>query len=52
MKEILQKTKGQPRKRFAHLYDLCKAKNICEGGDEMENAPGEDDKGEKKSVRV
>lgn len=30
------KTKGQPRKRLAFVYDLCKGKNICEGGDEMD----------------
>jgi DNA-directed RNA polymerase II subunit RPB1 len=30
------KSKGQPRKRMAHVYDLCKGKNICEGGDEMD----------------
>ena len=31
--EILLKTKNLPRKRMAHIYDLCKVKNICEGGD-------------------
>ncbi|KAG1660851.1 DNA-directed RNA polymerase II subunit RPB1 [Nymphon striatum] len=36
MKEIISKTKGQPRKRLAHVYDLCKGRNICEGGDEMD----------------
>lgn len=30
------KTKGQPRKRLAYVYDLCKGKNICEGGDDMD----------------
>lgn len=30
------KTKGQPRKRLTFVYDLCKGKNICEGGDEMD----------------
>ena len=30
------KTKGQPRKRLAYVYDLCKGKKICEGGDEMD----------------
>lgn len=30
------KTKGQPRKRLSFVYDLCKGKNICEGGDEMD----------------
>jgi len=51
VKDIMNKSKGQPRKRLAHIYDLCKAKNICEGGDEMEKknqgnpaAEGEDKK--------
>lgn len=30
------KSKGQPRKRLAFVYDLCKGKNICDGGDEMD----------------
>lgn len=36
MKEIVLKSKGQPRKRLVFIYDLCKGKNICEGGDEMD----------------
>jgi DNA-directed RNA polymerase II subunit RPB1 len=36
------KTKGQPRKRLAFVYDLCKGKNICEGGDEMDLAKDPD----------
>ena len=36
IKEIVMKSKGQPRKRMAHVYDLCKGKKICEGGDEMD----------------
>ena len=36
IKEIVMKSKGQPRKRMAHMYDLCKGKKICEGGDEMD----------------
>ena len=31
LKEIIAETKGNPRKRLAHVYDLCKGKNICEG---------------------
>jgi DNA-directed RNA polymerase II subunit RPB1 len=38
IKEIVMKTKGQPRKRLTFVYDLCKGKNICEGGDEMDLA--------------
>jgi len=33
----MTKTKGQPRKRLAHVYELCKGKKICEGGEEMDN---------------
>lgn len=36
------KTKGQPRKRLTFVYDLCKGKNICEGGDEMDLAKDPD----------
>ncbi|XP_043217204.1 DNA-directed RNA polymerase II subunit RPB1-like [Amphibalanus amphitrite] len=36
IKEIVLKSKGQPRKRMTHVYDLCKGKNICEGGDEID----------------
>lgn len=31
IKEIVSETKGNPRKRLTHVYDLCKGKNICEG---------------------
>ena len=51
IKEILNKTKGQPRKRMAHVYDLCKGKNICEGGDEIdkvEEGGGESEEGRPK----
>ncbi|XP_013419697.1 DNA-directed RNA polymerase II subunit RPB1-like isoform X2 [Lingula anatina] len=41
IKEIIGRSKGQPRKRLAHVYDLCKGKNICEGGDEMDKEPEE-----------
>uniref|UniRef100_T1JDI6 DNA-directed RNA polymerase subunit n=15 Tax=Myriapoda TaxID=61985 RepID=T1JDI6_STRMM len=36
IKDILGKTKSQNRKRLAHVYELCKGKNICEGGDEID----------------
>jgi DNA-directed RNA polymerase II subunit RPB1 len=45
VKDILNKSRGQPRKRLAHIYDLCKAKNICEGGDQMDKV-GEEKKSE------
>jgi DNA-directed RNA polymerase II subunit RPB1 len=37
IKEVLSNTKDHPRKRMAHVYDLCKGKNICKGGDEMDH---------------
>ncbi|KAK2717573.1 hypothetical protein QYM36_006380 [Artemia franciscana] len=43
IKEVILKTKGQPRKRLAAIYDLCKGKNICEGGDEMDMARDQED---------
>ena len=36
VKEILNKSKGFPRKRLAHMYDVCRGKKICEGGEEMD----------------
>ncbi len=41
------KSKGQPRKRMAHIYDLCKGKHICEGGDEIDKGGGGDDEDKK-----
>ena len=43
IKEIVMKSKGQPRKRMSHIYDLCKGKKICEGGDEMDTNPDNPD---------
>ena len=43
VKDIINKSKGQPRKRMDHIYDLCKGKNICEGGDEMDKKKDEGD---------
>ncbi|XP_047984776.1 DNA-directed RNA polymerase II subunit RPB1-like [Leguminivora glycinivorella] len=49
IKEAVMKTKGQPRKRLTLVYDLCKGKYICEGGEtidiekveqEFKNVPG------------
>lgn len=31
MMEIVNNTKGNPRKRLALVHDLCKGKNFCEG---------------------
>ncbi|EEB13940.1 predicted protein [Pediculus humanus corporis] len=52
IKEIVTKSRGQPRKRLTFVYDLCKGKNICEGGDEMDitkdNADNPDNSKDKK----
>lgn len=50
IKDIVSKSKGYPRKRLAHVYDLCKSKRVCEGGDEMDvikNENGEVDQAKK-----
>lgn len=38
MKEVIIKTKGQMKKRLAYIFDLCKGKHICDGGDELDIA--------------
>ena len=30
---MMAKSKGQPRRRLQHFYDLAKTKSVCEGGD-------------------
>lgn len=54
MKEILLKSQNQPLKRLQHIYDLCKGKRVCEGGDVVdEKLPSQDiDEVEKKMVRL
>lgn len=53
IKDIMGKSKGQPRKRLAHIYDLCKAKNICEGGDEMDKkTEGQEEEGKKVACQI
>ena len=36
VKDIVSKSKGQPRRRLQYIYDLAKAKSVCEGGDTMD----------------
>ena len=36
MKEILARSVGQPKKRLSHVYDLCRTRRICEGGDTID----------------
>ena len=40
IKEILIDTESNPRKRLAAIYDLCKGKNLCEGGDDLNDLKG------------
>uniref|UniRef100_UPI00358E2B84 DNA-directed RNA polymerase II subunit RPB1 isoform X2 n=1 Tax=Myxine glutinosa TaxID=7769 RepID=UPI00358E2B84 len=37
IRDILSKSKGQLRKRLTNVYELCKGKNICEGGEEVDS---------------
>ena len=54
MKDILLKSQNQPLKRLQHIYDLCKGKRVCEGGDIVdEKLPSQDiEEAEKKMVRL
>ena len=36
IKDILAKTRSNPRRRLQHIYDIAKTKSMCEGGDMME----------------
>ena len=36
MQSVIGRTMTLPRKRLDGVYDLCKGKNICEGGDEID----------------
>ena len=37
MKEAVARTKGNHLKRLNMIADLCKAKKVCEGGDEIDD---------------
>jgi DNA-directed RNA polymerase II subunit RPB1 len=53
IKEIMSKTQGHARKRIVHVYELCKGKKICEGGDEIdEKLDGASGDGEAKKVMI
>ena len=36
IKDIVSKSRSQPRRRLQHIYDLAKTKSVCEGGDNVE----------------
>ncbi|XP_067948896.1 DNA-directed RNA polymerase II subunit RPB1-like [Watersipora subatra] len=48
VKSVMSKTKQHPRKRLATIYDLCKSKKMCEGGDEFDKENQGDDNADKK----
>ena len=52
MKEILHRSIGQPKKRLSHVYDMCRTRRICEGGDVIDKkfATGEGEEEESVSV--
>lgn len=33
IKDILAKTRSNPRRRLQYIYDIAKTKSMCEGGD-------------------
>lgn len=39
VKDVLASTKGNMRKRQGLIYELCKNKSVCEGGDELDLGP-------------
>ncbi|KAK6028148.1 MutS domain V protein [Ostertagia ostertagi] len=48
VKDIIRKTQGNPRRRLTLIYDMCKSKVVCDGGNEIESVnPEEGDDGEK-----
>ena len=48
----MSKTHGHARKRVVHVYELCKGKKLCEGGDEVDakDELGNGDGGDAKKV--
>lgn len=50
VKNIISKTKLHPRKRLASIYDLCKGKKLCEGGDEFDKENQGENGEDKKKV--
>lgn len=41
VKELLKKTAGNARRRLTVIYEICKSKTVCEGGDELHTIGGE-----------
>lgn len=36
VKDVINDTKNNPRKRLTFIYDLCKTKTVCEGGEDID----------------
>lgn len=41
VKELLKKTAGNARRRLTVIYEICKSRTVCEGGDELHTVGGE-----------
>lgn len=41
VKDIVHDTRGNPRKRLTLIYDLCKTKTCCEGGENIDQIKSE-----------
>lgn len=52
MKEILSRSVGQPKKRLSHVYDLCRLRRVCEGGDTVDKKFAGDDQEEEETVSL
>ncbi len=33
VQEIIKKSRGMPKRRLQHVYDMARTKSVCEGGD-------------------
>ncbi|VDO22572.1 unnamed protein product [Haemonchus placei] len=46
VKDIIRKTQGtrNPRRRLTLIYDMCKSKVVCDGGNEIENEGDDSEK--------
>lgn len=36
VKDVINETRNNPRKRLQLIYDLCKSKTVCEGGEDID----------------
>lgn len=52
VKEIISKTRGNPRRRMAMIYDICKTKSVCEGADALEGMNPDDLENEEREIKA